>query len=128
MSSPHLPRVARRNIETIARLERQLVGRRSRTERLGNAVTGFFGSLGFVFAHIIIVTVLIAANTELFPSLHPFDPYPFPLLALVIGIEFIVLTTFVLMNQKHQAWRQDQWSHLNLQICMLTEQEVTKSM
>ena len=57
-----------------------------------------------------------------------FDPYPFPLLSLIVGIEFIFLATFVLVNQKHQMHRAEQWSHLHLQISMLTEQEVTKSM
>ena len=32
------------------------------------------------------------------------------------------------MNQKNQMRRVEQWSHLHLQISMLTEQEVTKSM
>jgi len=43
-------------------------------------------------------------------------------------MEFIFLTTFVLINQKHQMRRAEQWSHLNLQLSMLTEQEVTKNM
>jgi uncharacterized membrane protein len=62
------------------------------------------------------------------PGARPFDPYPFGLLALVVGIEFIFLTTFVLMNQKHQMGRTEQWAHLDLQLSMLAEQEVTKNM
>ena len=60
--------------------------------------------------------------------LRPFDPYPFPFLSLIVGIEFIFLTTGVLINQKHQMRRAEQWSHLRLQLSMLTEQEVTKNM
>jgi uncharacterized membrane protein len=44
-----------------------------------------------------------------------------------VGIEFIFLTTCVLINQKHQMRRAEQWSHLHLQLSMLTEQEVTKN-
>jgi uncharacterized membrane protein len=54
--------------------------------------------------------------------------HPFPLLALIVGVEFIFLTTFVLINQKHQISRTEQWAHLHLQLSMLTEQEVTKNM
>jgi uncharacterized membrane protein len=43
-------------------------------------------------------------------------------------MEFIFLTTFVLINQKHQMRRDEQWSHLHLQLSMLTEQEVTTNM
>jgi uncharacterized membrane protein len=57
-----------------------------------------------------------------------FDPYPYPLLALVVGVEFLVLTTFVLMNQHHMARRQDRWAHVNLQICLLDERETTKTL
>ena len=61
-------------------------------------------------------------------NFEAFDPYPFPLLSLVVGIEFILLTTFVLMNQNLQSRRQEKWGHLTLQISLLTEQEVTKNM
>jgi hypothetical protein len=44
------------------------------------------------------------------------------------GVEFIFLTTFVLMNQKHQMGRTEQWAHLDLRLSMLAEQEVTKNM
>ena len=52
----------------------------------------------------------------------------FSVSSLIVGIEFIFLTTFVLINQKHQMRRAEQWSHLHLQLSMLTEQEVTKNM
>jgi hypothetical protein len=32
------------------------------------------------------------------------------------------------MNQKVHSRRQEQWAHLNLQLCLLAEQEVTKNM
>jgi uncharacterized membrane protein len=67
-------------------------------------------------------------NTGMIPGLSLFDPYPFAFLSTGVGVEFILLTTFVLMNQKHQARRAEQWAHLHLQLSMLTEQEVTKNM
>jgi uncharacterized membrane protein len=57
----------------------------------------------------------------------PFDPFPYSFLSLIVGIEFIFLTTFVLLNQKYQIRREEQWSHLHLQLSMLTEQEVTRT-
>ena len=127
-SQPPVAATAKRNVETIAQLEQQLLSHQSRTERWGRRVAGFFGSLPFVVAQIFFVVAWIVLNAERTAWFRPFDPYPFPFLSLVVGVEFIFLTTFVLMNQKHQMHRVEQWSHLHLQLSMLTEQEVTKNM
>ena len=123
-----LTSTARRNIDAIARVEKQLLRKRSGLERLGAGVARFFGSLPFIIAQAAFVFGWIFWNTGKRPPMHPFDPYPFPFLSLIIGIEFIVLTTFVLMNQTYQMRREEHWSHLHLQLSMLTEQEMTKNL
>ena len=125
---PSVVAAAKRNVETIAQLEQQLVAQQSRAERWGSGVAHFFGSARFVVAQIFFVVAWIVLNTWKPAWLRPFDPYPFPFLSLIVGIEFIFLTTFVLINQKHQMRRAEQWSHLHLQLSMLTEQEVTKNL
>ena len=127
-SHPSVAATAKRNIETIAQLEQQLVAQQSTTERWGGGIARFFGSLRFVVAQVFFIVAWIVLNTQSRSWLRPFDPYPFPLLSLIVGIEFIFLTTCVLINQKHQMHRTEQWSHLHLQLSMLTEQEVTKNM
>src|SRR5476649_1312652 len=114
MSSPALSPTAKKNVETIAKVEKQLVGRRTRMDRFGDAIASFFGTLRFVIAHVLFFTGWFMLNLGLFPGVQPFDPYPFPFLGLIVGIEFIFLTTFVLMNQNRQSRREEQWSHLNL--------------
>jgi uncharacterized membrane protein len=128
MSSVPLSTTAKKNIDAIAQVEHQLHGRRSRVERLGDGIAAFFGSLWFIAAHTAFLTIWIVLNIGLLPGLIAFDPYPFPFLGLIIGIEFIFLTTFVLMNQNLQSRRQEKWGHLTLQVCLLAEQEVTKNM
>lgn len=125
---PALPPAAKKNIDAIAEVERQLLRQRSRTERVGEAVTRFFGSLHFVTAHLAFIALWVLWNAGAVPGLRPFDPYPFGFLALVVGVEFILLTTFVLMNQNRQMARTEQWAHLDLQLSMLAEQEGTKNM
>ena len=126
-SQPSVVATAKRNVETIAQLEQQLVAHQSRTERWGGGVASFFGSSRFIVAQVVFVVAWIVLNAEKTAWLRPFDPYPFPFLSLIVGMEFIFLTTFVLINQKHQMRRAEQWSHLHLQLSMLTEQEVTKN-
>ena len=109
-------------------LEQQVLSQRSKAEHVGGTVARFFGSLRFILVELLFVVAWIVINNGMIAGVRPFDPYPFPLLSLIVGVEFIFLTTFVLVNQKHQMRRAEQWSHLHLQISMLTEQEVTKSM
>ena len=125
---PTVAATAKRNVETIAQLEQQLVAHQSRTERWGGGVAGFFGSIRFVVAQVLFVAAWIVLNAKRIAGLQPFDPYPFPFLSLLVGLEFIFLTTGVLTNQKHQMRRSEQWSHLHLQLSMLTEQEVTENL
>ena len=120
-----LPSTAKRNIDTITQVEQALLSKRKLAERMGERVARFFGSLFFIAAHIFFLTIWIIINTGGIARVAPFDPYPFSFLSLMIGVEFILLTTFVLLNQKYQIRREEQWSHLHLQLSMLTEQEVT---
>ena len=128
MSSAPLPTTARKNVEAIAQVEQQLLEWRSRVERAGDRIARFFGSLWFIAAHAALLAGWVALNARLLPGVGAFDPYPFPFLGLVVGVEFIFLTTFVLMNQNLQSRRQEQWGHLTLQLVLLTEQEVTKTL
>ncbi len=127
MSTP-LSATAKKNIEAIAQVEQELLGRRSRVEKLGDGIARFFGSLWFIAAHAVFFTIWILLNVRVLPGVEAFDPYPFPFLGFIVGIEFIFLTTFVLMNQNLQSKRQEKWGHLTLQVALLTEQEVTKSL
>ncbi len=128
MSTTPLSSTAKRNIEAIAQVEQALHGRRSRVEKIGDWIARFFGSIWFITAHVVFLAVWIVLNIQVLHNLPAFDPYPFPFLGLVVGIEFIFLTTFVLMNQNLQSRRQEHWGHLTLQICLLSEQEITRNM
>ena len=55
----------------------------------------------------------------------PFDPYPFSLLMMVVSLEAIILTSFVLMSQNRMARQADKRAHLDLQINLLAEEELT---
>ncbi len=123
-----LSSTARKNIDTIVAVEQKLLRSVSKVERIGSTIARYFGSLRFIVAHLILIGVWVVWNAGLIHRAVIFDPFPFPFLSLVISIEFFFLTTFVLMNQSHQARRTEQWGHLNLQLSMLSEQEITKSM
>src|SRR5215472_8867438 len=54
-----------------------------------------------------------------------FDPWPFLLLGVVVSLEAIFLSTFVLIKQNRMSKRSDQRAHLDLQINLLAEREMT---
>ena len=56
----------------------------------------------------------------------PFDPYPFPLLSLITAVEAIFLSLFILMSTNRANRQADQTSHLDLQVNLQAENEMTK--
>jgi uncharacterized membrane protein len=54
-----------------------------------------------------------------------FDPFPFTLLNLAVSLEAIFLSSFVLMTQNRMARQGDKRTHLDLQVNLLAEQELT---
>ena len=67
-----------------------------------------------------------AANAGWVPGLPAWDPYPFSLLCMIVSMEGVLLSTFVLIKQNRMGVRSDRRNHLDLQINLLTEKEVTK--
>jgi uncharacterized membrane protein len=116
---------ARENIETVARMERQFLEQRTWTERLGDAIADFVGTMSFILVHLLALVAWIAINTGKL-GIKPFDPYPFVLLTMIVSMEGVLLATFVLMKQNRMSRRADQRNHLNLQIDLLAEKEITK--
>src|SRR5437763_751295 len=120
-----IPGLTQRNIESIAQLEQEFKQQRSRLDRGSDAISGFVGSIQFVIAHALGLGAWVALNIGLL-WLRPFDPYPFVFLNLVLAVETVFLSTFVLMSQNRQNHQADRWAHLDLQLSLLGEQEATK--
>ena len=119
-------RGAQENIQAVAKLEQEALEQRSRKDRIGDAVADFAGSMTFVLCQITGFAVYAFLNSGLLPFIKPWDPYPYILLALLVSLEGVLLSTFVLMKQNRMSRRADQRNHLNLQIDLLAEKEITK--
>jgi uncharacterized membrane protein len=114
-----------RNIDAIAKLEHDALGRRTTTERVSDAITKLVGNVGFLAAHLILIFGWALLNMRVIPGLKPFDPFPFGVLALVVSSESVSLTIFVLISQGRMSRQSERRSHLDLQVGMLSEQELT---
>ena len=115
----------RRNIEMIARLEEEFKRQRSLPERVADRIANFSGSLSFIVTHLVVYGFWIAVNLGVIPWIQVFDRYPFLLLSVVVSLEAIFLSTFVLMKQNRMSKRADQRANLDLQINLLAEREMT---
>lgn len=110
------------NVLAVSNLEARQRRERGPAERISEAVAQFAGSMLFVYLHIIWFGVWIFANT----AFKGFDPFPFTFLTLVVSLEAIFLSTFILISQNNEAKLTERRNHLDLQVNMLAEQENTK--
>src|SRR5450755_115280 len=114
------------HIDSIVRQEEEALERRSSSERLADAVGGFSGSPLFIVLHLVLLVAWLLINSGKIPSTRPFDPYPFSLLGVIVAVEAVILSSFILMRQNRMMRRGERRDHLNLQVDLLAEKEITK--
>lgn len=67
-------------------------------------ITDFAGSMPFFYLHVVWFSFWISVNHGLFaPYLIPFDPFPYGLLTMIVSLEAIFLSTFIMVAQNRQA-------------------------
>jgi uncharacterized membrane protein len=102
-------------------------GDRTWMERMADRMTRIASSPWFFLIHIIWFTGWILINSGVTP-LEPFDPYPFGFLTMVVSLEAIFLSIFVLMAQGREASIAELREELTLQVNLRIEAEVTKTL
>jgi uncharacterized membrane protein len=112
------------NILKIMRIEQRQKRRRNFGERLSDAIALFCGSMRFVYVHVAWFSAWVIYNSWL--PVTPFDPFPYTFLTMVVSLEAIFLSTFILISQNHDTKLSERRNHLDLQINMLAEQENTR--
>jgi uncharacterized membrane protein len=115
------------NVAELARLEQRDRELLTRSDRVADWFTAFSGSMVFVYLHAVWFGLWIAVNLG-WLGVKPFDPFPFGLLTLIVSLEAIFLSTFVLISQNRQAVAADRRQKVDMQVNVLAEQEVTSLM
>jgi uncharacterized membrane protein len=113
------------HIALIARHEQEFLAQRTGSEVLGDRTASFIGSLTFIAANLVGSAVWIGWNTLSLRALPRFDPFPFPLLNVLLALEAILVASFILMRQSRISRRAEERDHLMLQMLLLTEREIT---
>lgn len=120
--------IIRKNVSAIAEVQRREAIVLPLQQKLAALITDFSGSMIFVYIHTIWFGIWILLNIGVIhiPYLSHFDPYPFGLLTLVVSLEAIFLSTFVLIAQNRLAKQSERRTELDLQINLLSEQKAAK--
>jgi uncharacterized membrane protein len=94
---------------------------RTPVDRLAGSVARVAGSTKFIALHALWFTAWMGVNVTRFA----FDPYPFFLLSTIVVLEAVFLTSVVLRTQNHMTRQAERRAALDLQVNLLSEQELT---
>lgn len=98
-----------------------LVQLRGTQDRIADAITAFAGTMTFVYLHALWFTVWIVCNEGVFGEGAVWDPYPFGLLTMIVSLEAIFLSTFVMVSQNRQAARENVRADLDFETNVRSE-------
>lgn len=122
--SPSVEQLTQKNVETVISLEEAAREQRTAADRVAEKIARFCGSMTFVWVHVLWFGGWILFN--LLPGIRHIDPFPFTFLTLIVSLEAIFLSTFILISQNLDSRISERRSHLDLQLNLLSEQENTK--
>lgn len=123
--NPALSKVIERNIRTIIHLRTEAARERGLQSRIAEAITAFSGRMIFAYVHVVWFGIWILLNTGRL-GVRVFDPFPYGLLTMIVSLEAIFLSTFVLISQNRLSEETERRADLDLHIGLLTEHELTR--
>ena len=108
---PHHIRHEQEVLHTLARAQ----------DRATDSITNFAGSLTFVYLHSVWFVAWVAINVGAFSAALVFDKFPFGLLTLIVSLEAIFLSTFVMISQNREARRAEVRAELDFETNLRSE-------
>ena len=118
---PSLQALTHRNIESILELEEENRRAKPMLYRLVSRVSRFCGTVAFLWWNLGFFAAWILLNQFVWRI----DPYPFTFLLFLVSIEAIVLGIMILISQNMSAEVSEHRHHLDLQVNLLNEREMT---
>lgn len=101
---------------------------RSLLTQVSDDLTEVCGSTPFLIFHILLFAAWIILNTGLIPGAVPFDPFPFGLLTMVVSLEAIFLSIFILVSQNRSSLVSTLREEVHLRVNLIAEEEITKAL
>lgn len=93
-------------------------------EKVADRIAAFIGNPYFIVIHAVWFLLWVAINTGLITMSARFDDYPFGLLGIILSIEAIFITGFLLISQNRQSAFADKRSELDYEVNVRTFREI----
>jgi uncharacterized membrane protein len=108
-------------------IKAQHSGEQTKMQFVADWLTTFASSTGFFVFHVLAFAAWLLWNSPFF-GLPRFDPFPFGLLTMIVSLEAIFLSIFVLMSQGRESRIAELREELTLQVNLKIEEEITKTL
>lgn len=108
-------------------IKAQHSGDHTKMELIAHALTRLASTPWFFAVHVVAFSVWLIWNSPV-SELPKFDPFPYGLLTMIVSLEAIFLSLFVLMSQSREAEIGELREELTLQVNLRIEEEVTKTL
>ncbi len=99
---------------------------RSLLTQIADDLTAICGSTAFLFFHIVLFFGWILINSNILPGTIAYDPFPYGLLTMVVSLEAIFLSIFILVSQNRSAYVNSVREEVHLRVNLIAEEEITK--
>ncbi len=93
-------------------------------DKVADRITSFAGTMNFVYIHSVWFGVWVVINLGLLGAGIAFDKFPFGLLTLIVSLEAIFLSTFVMISQNRQSAAAEIRSELDYKTDVKAEHEI----
>src|SRR6185503_12981184 len=93
-------------------------------ELLADRVTAFVGKPHFLVVHAVWFAIWIAVNTGIVAMYAHFDEYPFGLLGIILSVEAIFITGFLLISNNRQSAHADARGELDYEVNVRTYRRI----
>ena len=114
--------LALRNAAT-RNVNEEVEDKRTTVMKVADWIADFSGSLPFLFLHLGFFAVWIGYNSVM-PEARRFDGYPYGFLTLVVSLEAIILSVFVLLSQNRQVAREKVRSDIEYDVNLKAEMQI----
>lgn len=96
-------------------------------EKIADVISDFAGTNTFLYIHVAWFALWIGLNIGLL-GIPKFDPFPFGLLTMIVSLEAIFLSTFLLISANRISRNAQEKADLDLHINLLAEHEISRTL
>jgi len=102
----------------------EIEDRRTMVEKSADWIAAFSGSIPFLMIHVVLFALWIVLNIDGFPWSMMFDPFPYGLLTMIVSLEAIILSVFVLLSQNRQTEKDRLRGDIEYEVNLKAELEI----